>query len=203
MALRIYPKSTRRILELRNLLRKNVVVAVPTETAYGLLAGARRPEALARVVRIKGREPGKPMALVAANLTMVRRYFYLTRPELDVAEKFWPGPLTLLLKPKQKFPRQVVGLRGRVGVRVPGDAWLQKLCGVFGRPLTATSANLAGTKAAYSCIQVKRQLVRRGLEVIVDGGRLKPKPVSTVAVYVRGVWRVIRQGAIPAHKLES
>jgi L-threonylcarbamoyladenylate synthase len=201
MALVRYARSTRHIIELRNQLRKYIVVAAPTETAYGLLADAVSSVAVVRVVKLKGRERGKPIALIAPSLAMVRRYFRLSKAEQRLAKKFWPGPLTLVLKPKKRFPRAVTGAGGYVGVRVPKDAWLRKLVTAFGKPLTATSANRSGKPALYSGSAVQKELGARGLRHLVDAGQLKRRPTSTV-VRVRGSHLIVfREGAVPRAKL--
>lgn len=187
---------------LRSQLRNGVVVAAPTETAYGLLANALNKQAVVAVVRIKGREHNKPMALVANDLKMVSHYFKISPNELRLAKKFWPGPLTLLLKPRQKFSVGIVGVNGRVGVRVPASAWLRKLVTLMGTPLTATSANRAGGPTSFSSNSVIRQLRARGLSHLVDGGRLKRVSVSTVAYLNNKRLIILRDGAISRARLE-
>lgn len=181
---------------LAQLLLKGEVVAVPTETAYGLLADALNSRAVAKVVRLKGRSESKPIALVAGSLTQVECYFRMSSSERRLARKFWPGALTLLLKPKRKFPAAIAGLGGRVGVRVPASVWLRQLILVCGRPLTATSANRASGKTPYSAAAVVRQLTPRGLKYLVDGGTLPRRATSTVALVNRGTLTVVRVGAI-------
>lgn len=198
----IFSKSIRRIFELRNLLRKGMVVAAPTETAYGLLADALGAEAVKAVVKLKGRSEQKPIALMAADVPMVRRYFKLAGAEVQLAKQFWPGALTLLLKPKRKFPRAIIGKAGRVGVRIPASPWLRRLVQACGRPLTATSANQAGGKTAYSAATVVRQLKSRGLLYVVDGGSLPHRATSTVALISRGTLTIVRQGAISEARLK-
>ncbi len=195
-------KSTGAISKIGAFLSLGEVVATPTETAYGLLADSTNTKAVARVVKIKGREPGKPIALMAADLKMVCKYFLLASGELRLANKFWPGPLTLLLKPKRKFPAAVVGPGGLIGVRVPGDVWLRTLIIAVGKPLTATSANRAGARTPYSARAVQRALAARGLTHLVDAGRLRLRPTSTV-VRVRGQSvAVVRPGAVSERRLQ-
>jgi len=198
-----YSKSVKYTVPLRNLLRNGTVVAGPTETAYGLLASAVNKPAVSEVVRLKGRNEHKPIALVAADLRMVQQYFRLSSDELRLAKKFWPGALTLLLKPRRKFPLAVIGISGRVGVRVPGSVWLRKFCAAVGVPLTATSANRAGASTPYSATEVISQLGRRGLRYIIDGGRLLKRPTSTVVLASRGTLTVVRRGMISQQRLHK
>jgi len=199
--LKQFPKNGRAILELIPLFHAGQVVAAPTETAYGLLADATNASAVREVVRLKGRSEKKPIALVASDLAMVRRYFRMTKSELRLAKKFWPGPLTLLLKPKKKFPKPIIGAGGRVGIRVPRSVWLRSLLKRYGKPLTATSANRTGGQTPYSAVAVTRQLKSHGLSYLVNSGTLPSRPTSTVVLVSKDKFQLIREGAIPSSKL--
>lgn len=200
--LTLFEKSAAAIPNICRLLINGAVVALPTETAYGLAADAFSGRTIGQVIKLKGRERGKPIALMAADLKMVRQHFYLTSNELSLAKKFWPGPLTILLKPKRIFSKDIVSSAGLVGVRVPGDEWLRKLLSAVGRPLTATSANLAGKATPYTVALVKRALSKRGLKYLVNGGSLKHRKVSTVVSLRRGRLEIVRPGAVSAPRLE-
>lgn len=195
-------KSVKVIPQLARLICDGSVVVAPTETAYGLLADATNTRAVAQVVRIKGREPGKPIALVAADFKMVKKYFFLNVREQKMAKKFWPGPLTLLLKPKFVFSRSVIGPRGLVGVRVPGLVWLRRLITTVNKPLTATSANVAGGPTLYSVAAVRRALKKRGLRYLVNGGVLQHRSTSTVVSLGRGKLHLVREGAVSRARIE-
>lgn len=199
----IFKKSNSYLFKLRDLLLAGHVVAAPTETAYGLLAKATDRKAVSQVFKIKDRRLGKPIALVAADIKMVKKYFRLTPFEAKMAKKFWPGPLTLLLQPKIKFSRFITGAGGWVGVRVPADAWLRRLIRLVGEPLTATSANRADGATPYSSATVKKALSPYGLRFLVDGGRLPSRSTSTVLRLVDKKVEVIRVGAISVKQIES
>lgn len=202
MALTVIPKSAKSFGLLIRFIKFGQVVAAPTETAYGLLADALDRRAVKAVVKLKGRNGRKPIALIAGSLAQVERYFHLSQTERQLAHKFWPGALTLLLKPRCKFSRALVGEGGRVGVRVPGVAWLRQLAQSCGRPLTATSANRAGGRTPYSTSAVVRQLSSRGLTHVVDGGVLPRRATSTVALLNRGTLTIVRAGAISEARLK-
>lgn len=191
-----YPKISSSIAQLASLVRAGAIVAAPTETAYGLLADASNKRAVTAVVRLKGRESNKPIALVASDLRMVQRFFRMTMSDLCLAKKFWPGALTILLVPKRRWPKSVTGAGRRVGVRVPGNAWLRRLIKEAGTPLTATSANRAGGPTPYSAAAVVRQLGKRGLKHLVDGGALHHRSTSTIISLASGHLTVVREGAI-------
>lgn len=199
--LKIFNKSAAAIPNICRLLADGAIVALPTETAYGLAADATNNQAIQAVVRIKGRGPNKPIALLAANLSMVKKFFRPTRLEIKLMKKFWPGPLTILLKPKYKFSKYIIGPNKLVGVRVPGDKWLVKLLVNYGKPLTATSANLSGQTTLYAASMVKKSLNKKNLRYLVDAGPLVKKPTSTIVRLKKGKIEIIRPGAIPAKKI--
>lgn len=196
-----FSKSARHIFELRNLLRNGVVVAAPTETAYGLLADATSPVAVARICKLKGRAKAKPIHVLVASLADARRYVRFSPFALKLARRFWPGALTLVLPARQKFPAGICAPDGTLGVRVPGNSWLRQLVRCCGFPITATSANQGGKPTLYSSNKVARTLGPRGLRYVVRG-TLRPRPTSTV-VLVRGKrFSLLREGAIPSSKLK-
>ncbi len=187
------------ITKISKLLNQGAVVAAPTETAFGLLADALNKQAVAQIIKIKGRvkpsEKNKPIALIADNLKMVQKYFKLNKVELGLAKKFWPGALTILLKPKIKFPRSIIGPGNLVGVRVPDQAWLCKLIKMFSRPLTATSANIDSKPTLYNSRAVIRALGKNGLEYVVEGS-LRKSPTSTIVKVVNSEVIILRQGKV-------
>src|SRR5215470_6373842 len=121
------------------------VVAVPTDTLYGLAVDPFSTAAVARVFAVKGRPAERAMPLVAADLDQIVSHI---GPLPDVARRlaaaYWPGPLTLLVARPATIPADVAGGRNEIGVRVPAHAVTRELCRACGRPLTATSANRSG-----------------------------------------------------------
>ena len=197
-----FNKKTSDINKLVKLLLVGEVVAAPTETAYGLLSLAIDKKAVAKVYKIKGRELGKPCPIIISDLKTAKKYFYFGTKELILAEKFWPGPLTLVLKPRQNnWPKQIINKYGKVGVRVPGLVWLRKLLQAINLPLTATSANIAGQPTLYSYQKVVAALAPKKLKFIVTGVALKPKPTSTVVEFVKGELVIHRAGTIMGEKI--
>lgn len=193
------PSDVRRLVDL---LLAGEVIAAPTETAYGLLALATDSTSLSRVYKIKGREIGKPCPVIISSLVTARKYFYFTKSELVLAKKFWPGPLTIILKPKKNnWPKSVINQQGKVGVRVPGSIWLRRLLLVVNKPLTATSANIAGQPTLFSYQSVVTALQSRDLKFLVTSPKLKLKKTSTVIELVKNKLIICRLGAISEKKI--
>lgn len=176
-------------------IRAGGVVAVPTETFYGLAADATHQIAVARIFEIKGRPPTMALPLVAANLVQVTSLFGpLDGATAKVAKAFWPGPLSLVLSTSP----ELASAEPTVAVRVPAHDFVRALAARVGRPLTATSANLTGAPAADTADAVMASLGEL-VDLVIDGGRTPGGKPSTIAD-VRGIDgaapRLIRDGAI-------
>jgi len=167
-------------------LRRGEVVAVPTETVYGLAALPGREEALRAA---KGRDDGKPFTWAVADRAAAEKLVDLAaRPAAKLAARFWPGPLTLVL------PRRGGGAES-VGVRVPGHPWCQELLRKLGEPLLLTSANKSGEPDAVEAQEVAAAL-DGAVAWIVDGGKAALGQASTVVSFAGERAIVHREGVI-------
>lgn len=168
------------------------VVGYPTETQYGLAVDPFDHAAVQQLYRVKQRRDGHPIGLVAADRGMVEAVTgRLPRAALDLMERFWPGPLTLLLPAAANLPRWLVNDRGELGIRVSSDAVACQLALEVGGPITATSANLTGQVAATVATAARLN----GVAVVLDDGP-REAIASTVARCEEDQVVVLRQGAI-------
>src|SRR6185369_12222098 len=118
------------------------LVALPTDTLYGLAADPFSAAAVARLFAVKGRAAERAIPLIAADAAQVTAHLgRLPAVGQRMAEQYWPGPLTLLMPAPPALARDITGGTGKVGVRVPADAIARGICAEAGRPITATSAN--------------------------------------------------------------
>jgi L-threonylcarbamoyladenylate synthase len=178
-------------------------IVYPTETFYALGVDPFQPQALERLFAIKGREPGKPVALIAADTASAFALAREVTTEARVlAEAFWPGPLTLVLFARQGIPDALIGDGGGVGVRVSSHPVARALADALGGPLTATSANLAGEPPAVEPGTARRAL-RDGVKVFVEDGRLAGGAPSTVVAVDRSGVHVLRPGAVSERQLAA
>jgi len=178
-------------------------MAYPTETYYGLGAAAFSAKAVSRIFALKGRDPGKPLPVIAAGLDMVREIAApLPSAFWTLAGEFWPGPLTLVLRAVPDWPDFLSGPGGTVAVRVPPLAWLRDLAYAMSQPLTATSANLSGERELAEPGQVRAVFEGR-LDLIVDGGPTPGGAPSTVLDLTGAKPRVLREGAVPASRIRA
>jgi len=178
------------------------VVALPTDTFYGLAADPAQPEAVARLAAMKGRPPDKPFPLLIAKLAqteILTSDFPLEARRL--AQEWWPGPLTLLLPAAPDLPAGMTGGSGVVGLRVAKHpAIALTLAALGGGPITGTSANQAGDPPPRTVTAVQAGFPEdvQGPDLIVDGGLTRALAASTIVDCTTApILRVVREGAIP------
>ena len=179
------------------------VVALPTDTFYGLAVDPVNLRAVDRIYELKSRARHKPLSLLIAE---VAQAYELAR-QLDsafdrLAEKFWPGPLTIIVKAGSKLPLRVTANTGNVALRVPEAAIPRAVVAKLGLPITATSANLFGFPECTYANGVREQLGNK-IPFIVDGGPTARSTATTIVDLSGGgnSWMILREGAIPTHEI--
>lgn len=188
-------------------LAERRVLAYPTETVYGF-GTAVDHESVQALVRMKGRPPGKPFLLLIGDPQQVHRLdLHLPPYAAHLAARFWPGPLTLVLRGGEgRVPARLRGPEGGVAVRLTPHAGLRRLLQAYGEPITSTSANRPGVPPAMVASDIVQQWpdeIRRGLLHVLDGGRLDPSKPSTVVDCTGRRARVIRPGVLSAQQLRD
>ena len=192
--------SKREIDQILSVLDLGGVIGFPTDTAYGLGADPYNNEAVARIFRIKGREESKPILLLVDSVAMVERIARPTPRFYELANAFWPGPLTVILEAVPTLSPLVTAGTGTVGVRWPDAPFVQELLQRFGKAITATSANLSGMPSCLTAAEVRAQLEGR-LELLVDGGELPARSGSTVIDLVVDPPMLVREGPVTYERL--
>ncbi len=178
-------------------IRSGGIVAVPTDTLYGLAVDPFNVDAMERLFAAKDRPADRAVALIAADLAQVVEHVGWLPPQaLRLASQFWPGPLTILIRAPEKMAQALVGSSGSVGVRVPAHAVAQAICRASERPLTATSANVSGQPAPLHPDAVERALAGR-IDLLIDAGPAPGGPPSTIVDASTPRVRLVRAGAIP------
>jgi L-threonylcarbamoyladenylate synthase len=185
-------------------LRSGRAVAFPTETFYGLAVDPRSRDAVAAVFDLKGRPAELALPLVAASLEAVEAWCGpLPRLTRRLAERFWPGPLSVLVNVPDGLAPGVAGRDGSVAIRVPGHRVAAMLAGAFGAPLTATSANRSGQPPACRADDLG-EVGRDPRVLIVDAGETVGGRPSTIVDARRAPVSLVREGAVPWNRvLES
>jgi len=180
---------------------QNDVVAIPTETVYGLAANAFSPDLVARIFEVKNRPVFDPLIVHVADLKQAES-LVLEFPNAlrELALRFWPGPLTLLLRKNEKIPDIVTSGLDRVGIRVPNHPLALKLLRELTFPLAAPSANPFGYISPSKPEHVEEQLGPR-IPMILDGGQCSIGLESTIIGLEEGIPVVYRLGGIAAEKI--
>ncbi len=185
------------------LLRAGEVVALPTETVYGLAANALDKKAVAKIFQIKNRPANNPIIVHIASVEMAKRCVTVwPDPAEKLARAFWPGPLTIVLPCAKKIPGIVTAGGKTVGVRWPGHPFIQAVIRECGFPLAAPSANLSGHVSPTNAEHVHRQLGDK-ISLIVDGGQSQVGIESAVLDLTVSPPQVLRPGMIHAVSLEA
>ena len=184
-------------------LREGEVIAFPTETVYGLGADAQNPDAVRRVFELKGRPATHPLIVHVDHPRLLERWALTVPPAAHaLAGKFWPGPLTLVLRRAPAVDLAITGGQDTVAIRVPGHPVAQQLLRAFGSGIAAPSANRYGHVSPTRAEHVREEF-GDALGVILDGGDCKIGLESTIVSCVDAVPRVLRPGFITLTQLRA
>ena len=178
-------KSTpKNIIQAAQVLRAGGIIVYPTDTAYALGGVFNSSAVVKKILKIKKRQDDK-FTIVAASPAQVQKFFKLNSAQKKLARQFWPGPLSIVVSTK-------------LSVRVPANTLTRRLCRLVGRPLIATSANVAGGNTPYGSRQIindfKNEISQPDL--LLDGGHLARKKTSTIVKAEKNNLIIIRQGSV-------
>jgi len=184
-------------------LRAGGLVAMPTETVYGLGADARNPAALRKVYALKGRPADHPLILHLADAAALPQWVADLPPAAQaLAARFWPGPLTLVLRRAPGVPDELTGGQDSVAVRVPSHPVAQALLRAFGGGIAAPSANRYGRVSPTRAAHVREEFPD-GIAVILEGGDCEVGLESTIVSLLGPVPQLLRPGVIGGAALEA
>jgi len=184
-------------------LLAGAVAAYPTESFYALGAAAFSKKGVERVYRLKRREASKSLSFIVSGLDMVKEIVSALPPSfLALAGELWPGPLTLVLPAAPGLPERLLGPGRTIAVRIPPLAWLRALVEELAEPLTATSANVAGERALADPSEVMAAFGGR-IDLVIDGGPAPGGLASTIVDIAGDRPRILREGRIPAARIEA
>ena len=195
---------------LANVLKKAVdilnnggIVAFSTETFYGLGVKFDNEESLRKLYELKKRPEKKPMPLIIGS----RKILYMLLDDINetasrLIERFWPGPLTLLLRAKKGLSNYLTANTDKVAVRIPGESFALLLAKKIGCPITATSANISGMPPASDAETVIKYFGDK-IDMVIDGGKTHGGLPSTIVDVTEEKIKIHREGAIPANFLKK
>jgi len=182
-----------------DILKRGGTIVFPTETLYGLGALSTNKIAVEKVYQIKRRPKEKLLPVIVGSMEQVQEYFSLGRDDIKLAKKFWPGPLSLILRTKSNKLIDALG-NDLLAVRLSANPLAVKLSLHSGAPLISTSANISGRPGCFTIAAVKRQLASlkrpEQPDLFIDGGALNKSQPSTIVRTNKGKLSLIREGKI-------
>ena len=184
-------------------LQSGQVVGMPTDTFYGLAVDPVNLRAVESIYEIKTRVKNKPLSLLIANAEQAYELARDIGADFDkLAERFWPGPLTVIVRASSRLPLRSTANTGNVALRIPDAAIPRAVVEAFGLPITATSANLQNAPECTYANCVRDQIGER-IPLIVDGGPTGGSLPTTIVDLSRGDgnWQILREGAIPTYDI--
>jgi L-threonylcarbamoyladenylate synthase len=203
---KISPESPQRDLidYAAGFIKRGDVVAIPTDTFYGLSADPFNLAAIERVFQIKGRPENRALPILVDSIDQaVSLARDIPDPFLKLAHKFWPGALTMVVEATHRLPLKVTGNSGRVALRWADSRITTSLIGAVGGPVTGTSANLSGHPSCSNAAALADQLGDR-LPLILDSGDTNGTLASTIVkIEGDGTWSIVREGALPNATIEA
>lgn len=187
------------------ILKNGGLVGIPTETVYGLAADALNGQAVSKIFKAKGRPSDNPLIVHISDFEDIKKYNLVKEiPEKAkaLAEAFWPGPLTIIMKKSDIIPLEVSAGLDTVAIRLPSHSTAREIIRYADTPLAAPSANLSGSPSPTTAAHVMNDLNGK-IEAVVDGGDCEVGLESTVITLVGDLPKVLRPGGITFAQLKS
>jgi len=201
------PIDQQAIARAAEVLRRGGLVALPTETVYGLAADADNPAAVRAVFAAKGRPADHPVIVHIDEAAMLGPWVRAVTPDAErLARAFWPGPLTLVLRRSTRAHDALTGGQDTVGLRAPAHPWARALLRAFGGALAAPSANRFGRISPTTAAHVRSDLGEKpdgAIDLILDAGACAVGIESTIVDLSRGEPRLLRPGSISREQLQE
>jgi L-threonylcarbamoyladenylate synthase len=182
------------------LMQQGQLVCFPTDTVYGIGAAASNEDAIRRLYAVKGRTPDKPLPLLIASPSDAGHYAEVTPVARSLIARFWPGPLTIVMRKVDGFRSAALARQSTVALRVPGHDVPREIAQMLGEPLTGTSANRSGSRPPLSAAEVAFSLGDM-VSLVLDGGRAEGGVESTVVDVTGAAPVIVREGVVAREEL--
>jgi L-threonylcarbamoyladenylate synthase len=184
-------------------IKRGLLVGVPTDTFYGLAADPFNLAAVEEIYRVKGRPENRALPILVNSIeqaAILGRDLPLNF--LKLAQKFWPGALTIVVEASQSLPLKVTANKGRVALRWPNSPVACAIIEQVGSPITGTSANISGFPSCSNAQELAKQLGER-LPLILDGGDTGGRVSSTIVNLNGRKWKIVREGKVSEQEIQS
>ncbi|MCF6276237.1 MAG: threonylcarbamoyl-AMP synthase [Candidatus Magasanikbacteria bacterium] len=192
------------IKEIVKALQSGKVIVYPTETSYGFGVDATNKEAVNKIFKIKQRQKGKPVLVVMPNIHMAMEYVEWSEKLDELAQKYWPGPLTVVVPTKNNhnLASGVVAGDNTLAFRISSHPLVAELTQKLGKPIVSTSANLASQNDPYDAQEIISifEKEENKPDIIIDAGELPEESPSTIIRLLNGELEVLRQGQVKMNR---
>ena len=180
------------------------VVAIPTDTVYGLIADAANEEAIQKIFELKKRSPEKALSIFVSSIPMLEEYAQMPPEYYDGLSKLWPGPITAILKSKNILPAILHQKTPNIGVRIPDNAFLLEVIRRIGRPLVQTSANVSDEPVLTTAADIARVFdMQNSLQYIIAASEPIDTIQSSAVDFTVAPPRILRSGPFIKTELEE
>jgi L-threonylcarbamoyladenylate synthase len=180
------------------LINKGEVVVCPTDTGYAFSANALNTRAIVKVFGLKGRSFNNPIHMAVSSIIEAEKYAQVSDIARQLAKRFLPGALTLVLPKKETIPSMLVAGMNTIGIRIPNERIILQLLAKVGKPLTTTSANISGRPTPYAVDEIINNMGDniKGVAMILDRGQISSRELSTIVDLTASPPQLIRQGIV-------
>jgi L-threonylcarbamoyladenylate synthase len=180
------------------LINKGEVVVCPTDTGYAFSANALNTRAIVKVFGLKGRSFNNPIHMAVSSIIEAEKYAQVSDIARQLAKRFLPGALTLVLPKKETIPSMLVAGMNTIGIRIPNERIMLQLLAKVGKPLTTTSANISGRPTPYAVDEIINNMGDniKGVAMILDRGQISSRELSTIVDLTANPPQLIRQGIV-------
>lgn len=186
-----------------NIIKSGGIVVFPTETVYGIGVNALNENAVKKLYDVKKRPINKPISLLVNSIEMIEQVTCgITKIEYELIKKFFPGPLTIILKKKDIIPNIVTAHQDTVGIRMPANEIAIKLIEYAGVPIATPSANISGKPSGTDLKSIMKDFEGK-VNCFIDDGPSKIGVASTIVQVINGVPNILRQGAISQEQIKN
>lgn len=192
----------KKLKEVANIIREGGIVIFPTETVYGIGVNGLNETAIKKLYEVKQRPTNKPISLLVNSIEMIEEVARdITEIEYDLIKKFFPGPLTIVLKKKEIVPDTVTAGFDTVGIRMPENEIALKLIEYAGVPIATPSANISGRPSGTNLKEIMKDFNDK-VDYFIDGGISKIGVASTIVQVINGNPYILRKGKISEEQIK-
>ena len=192
-----------KLQEPANIIKKGGIVIFPTETVYGIGANGFDENAIKKVYEVKKRPLSNPISLLVNSIDMINEVAKdITEEEYNLIKRFFPGPLTIILKKKDIIPDVLTANSDTVGIRMPANEIALKLIEYAGVPIATPSANISGKPSGTDITDIMKDFEGK-VDYVIDDGPSKIGLASTIVKVIDNVPHILRQGSIPENEIKK